>query len=46
VDANYMDGKKRTLFDIPETERDLFGVFVHSEVKEKIVEGKLTVVFY
>jgi hypothetical protein len=46
VDANYMDGKKRTIFDIPETMRDLFGVFVHSEVKKRIAEGKLRVVFY
>jgi U3-containing 90S pre-ribosomal complex subunit len=46
VDANYVDGKKRTIFDIPETVRDLFGVIGHDEVRKRIKEGKLRIVFY
>ena len=46
VDANYTDNKKRTIFDIPETVRDLFGVVVHDEIKKRIKDGKLRVVFY
>jgi U3-containing 90S pre-ribosomal complex subunit len=46
VDANYIDGKRRTIFDIPETVRDLFGVIGHDEVRKRIKEGKLRMVFY
>lgn len=46
VDANYIDGKRRTIFDIPETVRDVFGVVGHDEVLERIKEGKLRMVFY
>ena len=46
VDANYTDGKERTIFDIPETVKDLFGVIVHEDIRKRIAEGKLRVVFY
>ena len=46
IDANYMDGKKRTIFDIPETVRDLFGILGESEVRKRITKDTLKIVFY
>lgn len=46
VDANYTDSKRRTIFDIPETARDLVGVLVHEQIRKRIVDDKLRVVFY
>ena len=46
IDANYTDGKKRTIFDIPETLRDTFGILAHQQIKRRIADGKLKVVFY
>ena len=46
IDANYTDGKKRTIFDIPETLRDTFGILAHQRIKRRIADGKLKVVFY
>ena len=46
IDANYTDGKKRTIFDIPETLRDTFGILAHEQIKKRISEDKLKVVFY
>lgn len=46
IDANYTDGKKRTIFDIPETVRDFFGILAHEQIKKRIEDGKLKVVFY
>jgi U3-containing 90S pre-ribosomal complex subunit len=46
VDANYVDAKKRTIFDIPETAKDLIGIISHEKFKKRIKEGKLKVVFY
>lgn len=46
IDANYTDGKKRTIFDIPETIKDLFGVLTHDQVKKRIIDDKLRIVFY
>ena len=46
VDANYIDGKKRTIFDIPETVKDIFGVLVQGEIRKRIAEEKLKVVLY
>ena len=46
VDANYTDSKRRTIFDIPETARDLFGVLVHEQIRKRIADDKLRVVFY
>ena len=46
IDANYVDGKKRTIFDIPETVRDLFGIIVHEDIRKRIADDKLRVVFY
>ena len=46
IDANYIDGKKRTIFDIPETVRDLFGILAQEKVRKRVAEDKLRVVFY
>jgi protein CMS1 len=46
IDANYTDGKKRTIFDIPETVKDTFAILAQSEVRKRIADGKLKVVFY
>src|SRR5436305_13422540 len=46
IDANFIDGKKRTIFDIPETVRDVFGILVHQEIKRRIADDKLRIVFY
>lgn len=46
IDANYIDSKRRTIFDIPETVRDLFGVLVHEKTRKRIADDKLRVVFY
>jgi len=46
IDANYIDGKKRTIFDIPETVRDLFGILAHEQIRKRIADDKLRVVFY
>jgi protein CMS1 len=46
IDANYTDGKKRTIFDIPETVKDVFGVLTHNEIRKRIADGQLKVVFY
>jgi protein CMS1 len=46
IDANYTDGKKRTIFDIPETLRDTFDILVYEQIKKRISERKLKVVFY
>lgn len=46
IDANYTDGKKRTIFDIPETLRDTFGIMAHEQVKKRIADEKLKIVFY
>jgi hypothetical protein len=46
IDANYTDGKKRTIFDIPETVKDTFAVLAHVEVRKRIADGKLKVLFY
>lgn len=46
IDANYTDTKRRTIFDIPETVRDLFEILVHEKIRERIAEDKLRIVFY
>jgi protein CMS1 len=46
IDANYVDGKKRTIFDIPETVKDLFQIIVHGDIRKRIAKCKLRVVFY
>jgi len=46
IDANYVDGKKRTIFDIPETVKDLFGITMHEELRKRIADDRLRVVFY
>ena len=46
IDANYIDSKKRTIFDIPETVRDTFTILIHSEIRTRIAADKLKVVFY
>jgi protein CMS1 len=46
IDANYEDGKKRTIFDIPETLKDLFQIIVHGDIRKRIADSKLRVVFY
>jgi protein CMS1 len=46
IDANYTDGKRRTIFDIPETLKDLFGVLERKEIRKRIADDKLRVVFY
>jgi hypothetical protein len=46
IDANYTDGKKRTIFDIPETVKDTFAILAHSEIRKRIANGNLKVVFY
>jgi U3-containing 90S pre-ribosomal complex subunit len=46
IDANYVDGKKRTIFDIPETSKDLFGIIVQERIRKRIAEERLRVVFY
>jgi hypothetical protein len=46
IDANYTDGKKRTIFDIPETVKDLLSVLTHDQVKKRIGDDKLRIVFY
>ena len=46
IDANYTDGKRRTIFDIPETLKDVFGVLVHKQIRQRIAEDKLRVVLY
>jgi protein CMS1 len=46
IDANYVDGKKRTIFDMPETVRDLFRIIVHRDIRKRIADGKLQVLFY
>ena len=46
IDANYIDGKKRTIFDIPETVRDLFAILAQEKVRKRVAEDKLRVVFY
>lgn len=46
IDANYTDGKKRTIFDIPETVKDTFAILAHAEVRKRIADGNLKVVFY
>ena len=46
IDANYTDGKRRTIFDIPETAKDLFSVLAQEGIRKRIADGKLKVVFY
>jgi len=46
IDANYVDGKKRTIFDIPETVKDLFGIIMHEVLRKRIADDRLRVVFY
>jgi len=46
IDANYTEGKKRTIFDIPETLRDTFGIMTHEQIKKRIADEKLKIVFY
>ena len=46
IDANYVDGKKRTIFDIPETVKDLFGITMHEDLRKRIADDKVRVVFY
>ena len=46
IDANYIDSKKRTIFDIPETVRDTFAILIHPEIRKRITADKLRVVFY
>jgi hypothetical protein len=46
IDANYTDGKKRTIFNIPETVKNTFAILAASEVRKRITDGKLKVVFY
>lgn len=46
IDANYIDSKKRTIFDIPETVRDTITILTNPEIRKRIVADKLKVVFY
>jgi protein CMS1 len=46
IDANYIDSKRRTIFDIPETVKDLFEILRNEELKKRIKDGKLKLVFY
>jgi hypothetical protein len=46
IDANYIDGKRRTIFDIPETIKDLVVILAHEQIRKRIADDKLRIVFY
>jgi hypothetical protein len=45
IDAGYESGAK-TIFNIPQTVKPLLEIIVREDIRKRIAEGKLRVVFY
>jgi hypothetical protein len=45
IDAGCESGEK-TIFDIPQTVKPLLEIFVREDIRKRIADGKLRVVFY